>query len=412
MPSFSIKTFGCKVNLYNTQLLQENLHRLFGFTLTDTQSADFLLINACVVTKRAEKDVLRFCKKNQKKFPACQILVFGCLSTELKEDLQTSNIAITTFQEMIKNFSKDLPNETQLINSITSFQDRTRAFIKVQTGCNQFCSYCIVPLVRGNYESRNPDDILMEVKQIIKAGYKEIVLTGTQIGLYQGGNEQGYHLLHLMKDLEMEYRKDLYRVRISSIGPTFISNEMIDFLSSSTLFCNHMHLSLQSGSDEILKKMNRKYTVQNYLDLVSQLKQAKKDFCISTDMIVGFPGETEQDFHSSLDVCRSVSFSKIHVFPFSPRLGTSAYQLKSILQPEELKKRTNELLELSKILSYNVKRNFIGKSVEVLIEEDSSGFTTNYLRVVLQNSVNRKGQLASVSVGACDADALYESNLT
>lgn len=412
MNTILFKTFGCKVNLYNTQLLQENILCREGYVVASHHPIDFLFVNACVVTKKAEKEVLLFCMKNLKLYPNIKIYVFGCLTTILKEELAKINVKYGTIQEILLYFSDDDSKERIFLNSIKTFQERTRAFIKVQSGCHQFCSYCIVPMVRGQEECRKPKDILMEVNQLFLSGFREVVLTGTQIGLYQNPQKPDYSFLDLMKELEYNFNQRLFRIRISSIGPTFVSKDMINFLSKSTLFCNHMHISLQSGSDDVLQKMNRKYTAQKYLDLIKQLKQARKDFCVSTDVIVGFPGETEKDFMKTIELCQQAAFSKIHVFPFSPRPGTAAYQLKSLLHPEEVKKRTNELLELSKILSYNVRRKFIGTSVEVLIEEDSSGFTTNYLRVVLQKGINRKGQLASVSVGWCDADALYESNLT
>jgi threonylcarbamoyladenosine tRNA methylthiotransferase MtaB len=409
--NLSIKTYGCKVNLYNSQLLLENFLTIGKYTNYAGKPIDLLLVNACVVTKKAEKEIVRFCNKNRGLNQEMKIIVFGCLSSELIEELNKIDVSHQGFQEILKTYVALEDSNLELLTSITTFQGRTRAFVKVQSGCNQFCTYCIVPIVRGNFESRSSEEIMAEVSQMIKSGYKEIVLTGTQIGLYRSEVSPNYTLLSLMKELETNFCNDLNRIRISSIGPTFISEDMISFLSGSKLFCNHMHISLQSGSDSILQKMNRKYSAQNFIDLTEKLKQARKDFCISTDVIVGFPGETDDDFLKTIDVCQAVKFSKIHVFPFSPRLGTVAYQYKNRLPPEVIKKRTKDLLELSKILSYNVKQDFIGKSVEILIEEDSSGFTTNYLRVVLQNGNNRRGQLATVSVGTCDADALYESNL-
>jgi threonylcarbamoyladenosine tRNA methylthiotransferase MtaB len=410
MINFAIKTFGCKVNHYNSQLLLEYLLSSGFYINYADQFIDLLIVNSCVVTKNAEKEVLRFCKK--KIADKRKLIVYGCASSELKEDLNKIGILFESYDEMIKILIPDKTQKTNPISQISGFQDRTRVFVKVQSGCNQYCSYCIVPIVRGSFESRSRYEIISEVKKIVEAGYKEIVLTGTQIGLYQDICSQNSSLLDLMIELENTFHKDLFRIRISSIGPTFISKEMISFLHSSTLFCNHMHISLQSGSNDILKKMNRKYTAESYYDLTDQLKKAKQGFCISTDIIVGFPGETEEDFNKTINLCKKIQFSKIHVFPFSPRLGTVAYHFDSKFLPGVVKKRTIDLLELSKTLSYNVKQEFIGKNVEVLVEEDSSGYTTNYLRVVLQNRDNRKGQLASVSVGSCDAEALYESNLT
>jgi threonylcarbamoyladenosine tRNA methylthiotransferase MtaB len=412
MINFAIKTYGCKVNLYNSQLLLENLLNSGRFEHQPEKPIDLLFINACVVTKHAEREIIRFCNKNLRQNQGIKIIAFGCLSVELKEDLVKIGIFCKNYAEILKDLIIDEGSSFKFLTSISTFQDRTRAFVKVQNGCNQFCSYCIVPMVRGKLGSRSVREIKEEVKQIIAAGYKEIVLTGTQIGLFQEEGNPANTLLSLMKELKTDFNKDLARIRISSIGPTFISNDMIDFLAVSPLFCNHMHISLQSGSDRILQKMNRRYNTQFFLEMAAKLKKARKDFCLSTDIIVGFPGETEEDFLASIALSKEVNFSKIHVFPFSPRSGTLAYQYKNIVQPEVIKKRTKDLLELSKTLSYNVKQDFIGKSVEVLIEEDSSGFTTNYLRVVLRNGCNRKGQLAFVSVGTCDADALYESNLT
>lgn len=409
MQNLFFKTFGCKVNQYNTELLSEQLVQTGSFQLSQISQSNMVVLNSCVVTLKAEQEVMRFCRKYARM--GKKVFATGCISEKLKVNLIQEGIAFYNSKELLQLLIQSSDEFKVYDSVISNFQGHTRAFVKVQSGCNQYCSYCIVPFVRGKVESRPRNDIKKEIKKLTENGYKEIVLTGTQIGLFQDPDQKNYFLIDLLKELEENFFQSLNRIRISSIGPTFISNEMIDFFAKSKLFCNHLHISLQSGSNHILQKMNRKYSAEYFLELNNRLRDSIRDLCISTDVIVGFPGESEEDFQQTQKMLEKVNFSKLHIFPYSSRAGTVASSFTDSIKPAIIKKRTLALLELSKVLSYNVKRSFVGKKVEVLVEEDSSGFSRNYLRVVLQETKKaEKGQLKDVIVALCDSDALYEKN--
>jgi len=409
MQNLYIKTFGCKVNQYNSELLSEQLVNLGDYQLSQIDQADIVILNSCVVTNHAEQELVRNCRKYVGL--GKKVYVTGCVSKSLQSGLMETDIVCCNSEDLLERLIGGFDSHLFKDFTISSFQNHTRAFVKIQSGCNQFCSYCIVPYVRGVQENRTKDTLIEEIHSLSKNGYKEIVLTGTQIGLYADPERENYFLIDLMKDLEMTFESSLNRIRLSSIGPTFITLEMIDFLSKSKLFCNHLHISLQSGSNRILEKMNRKYSAEEYLALTNRLKESIKDISISTDIIVGFPGEEEIDFQKTDHLLQKIQFSKIHVFPFSSRDGTAASTFSNPVLPAIIKKRTKSLLELSKLLSYNVKRGFIGRKVEVLVEDNSSGFSRNYLRVVLQKGIKtEKGQVKEVFISRCDSEALYEKN--
>jgi len=407
MMKIAFKTFGCKVNQYNTFLLEDNLARI-GFEIVHQYSkADTLVINACVVTEKAEKECLRFVRSWQKS--GKRVIITGCKPDFA--DLLNANTCLY-FAEINEVFSflQSLasPSPDQSFRfTLRSITERTRATVKIQSGCSQFCSYCIVPYRRGKLYSRSSDEILQEIGNLVNAGYKEVVMTGTQIGLFR--EENGSGLVDLLYRIEDRFHHVLERVRLSSISPSLVDTRFIHWMQHSTIACPHLHLSLQSGSNAVLQRMNRHYTREQYLDFCCQCRQIIPDFCISTDIIVGFPGETPQDFDDTLDIVQKVGFSKVHVFPFSVRPGTQAEKFNNKIPPEMIRKRTHQLLALSKSISYTIKRSYIGKELEVMIEGSNGGFTRNYLKVLVRpHHLFLPGDIVRVVPTDCNDEYLIE----
>jgi threonylcarbamoyladenosine tRNA methylthiotransferase MtaB len=399
-----IKTFGCKVNQYNSQLLRENLI-LNGAIMADSyKEADIIIINSCVVTETAEREISKEVRRANTASKG--VFLTGCLSSSLKEFLHQSNILFfTDNKELISEVLAKNKEDINLNNTISSFSGRTRAFIKIQSGCNRFCSYCIVPYVRGALESRKKGEILSEIEKVLNRGYKEIVLTGTQIGLY---NYCGEKLSDLIEEIIKTF-PSLNRIRISSIDPTLIDEKLIELMSNpATPLCNHLHIPLQSGSDRILKLMNRKYTSDYYSELTKILKKNIKDLNITTDVIIGFPSEKEEDFIKTTKLIEVVKFSKVHIFPYSDRVETLSFNMKPKVDSAVKKKRVKKLLELSNKVGYNVKSSFIGRKVLVLVENGKMGFSRNYLRVKLdESSPVASGEIVSIDIKSCDYKFLY-----
>lgn len=404
-----IKTFGCKVNKYNSELLRENL-LINGSTIVEASNkADIIIFNSCVVTEKAENDVLKELRRSKKS--SKNIFVTGCISSSLREKLKAMEINYIKcdFKDLGEIISKVLPVDKEKVtikNTLKDFSGRTRAFVKIQSGCNQFCSYCIVPYVRGTPKSRNKDEIMNEIKEILNNNYKEIVLTGTQIGLYNYGSEK---LSDLVEDIIVSF-PNLKRLRISSIDPTLIDSKLINLMSiKESPLCNHLHISLQSGSNRILKLMNRKYNIEYFLDLIEKLRNNILDLNITTDIIVGFPSESNSDFIDTLKVVERAKFSKVHIFPYSDRAETASYNMENKVAETTKKQRVKELLELSNKVSYNIKSSYIGKEVSVLLESKGTGFSRNYLRVVLnkEDDVYFIGNIVSTKITSADEKFIY-----
>ncbi len=402
---FYVACFGCKVNQYQAMVLSQNLTKNLMEKVQSWKDADVLIVASCVVTEKAEneaKSLIRKAKKNNK-----IIYVTGCFSEKMKLFLEESNIF---FGSECSIFQQILESEQEGYEVLlTDTGGKSRAFVNIQIGCKQYCSYCIVPYARGKSRSRSFNDILFEIDVLSKKGIKEIVLTGTQIGLFENEVKSNDSLLHLMEKIERKFYNSLYRVRLSSIHPLFVSHKILDYIASSKLFCNHLHISLQSGSDKILNLMRRGYTRQDFKNIVSHAKKKIPQFLVSTDIIVGFPGETEEDFEQTCLLAEDIQFSKVHVFPFSLRKETMACHMGEKVELKVIADRKKRLLELSSLISYNLNHTFIGKKVEVLIEKDFTGFTRNYRKVVLKKKENRKcHMLDTIIVNDCNSNLLFE----
>lgn len=401
MRSVGVLSLGCKVNAYESEFvinkLKENNYLIKEFN----DICDVYIINTCSVTNTSDIKSKKMIRAAIKRNPDACIVAMGCFIESHKEynidglDIIIGNKDKSKIVELLDDYFKNKEQIVKLYNEevkefenmyIESFPGRTRAFVKIQDGCENFCSYCIIPYVRGKCRSKDKSLVLEEINSLVKNGYKEIVLTGIHTGNY--GVDIDTSFASLLK--EIIKISGLERLRISSIEITELTDEVLDIIKNSNIIVNHLHIPLQAGSDEILKLMNRKYNLKYFKDKIKKLKEIKKDISITTDIIVGFPGETEEMFQKTIDTCREIEFTKIHVFPYSERTGTKAMELDNHLSSEEKKDRARRLLAVSKELENNYLNKFVGKEVVVLTENYKDGNTLGHTGNYLYIKTNRK----------------------
>ena len=387
--TYKIVTLGCKVNEYESEVM-ESLLENHGFIKSD--NPDVCVVNTCTVTNTADSKSRKMIRSLRRKFPKAILVVAGCMIQNKKDklDIDADIIIGNKHKSEIVNYIKEYNDKK--INvvedmdqalfedmSLNNF-DLTRAYIKIEDGCDNYCSYCIIPYVRGHVRSKAHEKVINEAKALIKNGHKEIVLTGIHTGHYHDGN---YSFADLLKDLVK--LDGLKRLRISSIEITEINSEVMDVIQNSDVLVNHMHIPLQSGSDEILKQMNRKYDKKYFIDKIQKLKQIKPDMNVTTDVIVGFPGESDEQFEESVRTIKEVGFTKLHVFPYSDREGTKASSMPNKINGAVKKMRVKQLLELSKNLETNYMNKHLGKEVIFIPEVYEDGYlighTSNFLLI-------------------------------
>ena len=395
--TFKIYTLGCKVNAYESNVMTEKMQQS-GFKLVDMgEHADIIIVNTCTVTNTADSKSLKMIHKAKKENSI--VVAVGCMVQNKKEiddvDILIGNIGKSKIDQTILEYIKNKKFIHQIEDVMnTKFEkmelnnfDKTRAFVKIQDGCNNFCSYCIIPYTRGNVRSKSKEDVLREIKTLINNGHKEIVLTGIHTGHY-GEDNENYKFPDLLKDILKI--KGLERLRISSIEITELNDEFLEVLKNNPVLVDHMHIPLQSGSEEILKAMNRKYDMKYYKNKIEQIRQIRPNISITTDLIVGFPGEAEDNFKETLINLKEIAFTKIHVFPYSRRKGTVADNLPNQIDENIKKERVKKVLELSKELEIKYMEKFINQEItfipEVKKENYLIGHTGNYLLVKLASS--------------------------
>ena len=387
-----IYTLGCKVNTYESNYVA-SLFKNKGYELVDFNDiCDIYIINTCSVTNnsdhKSDKIIRQAIKKNK---DAC-IVAMGCHMEYIKDSIPDNiNIAIGNYNKSkvvdyveewfktkknIREF-RDMSKVTFEDMEIKYSYDHTRAFVKIEDGCNNFCSYCVIPYVRGRCRSKEFNKVLEEINSLVDNNYKEVVLTGIHTGNY--GRDIGTNFSNLVEEI---LKTNLERLRISSIEVTELDDKFLKLLENEKL-CNHLHIPLQAGSDKILKLMNRKYDKKYFLEMIKKIREVRPDISITTDIIVGFPNETEEDFLETLEFSKLVNFAKIHVFPYSKRDGTVASKMENQLDEETKKCRARKLIELSTELEDKYYNSFIGKKEHVLIEKVVDGYsyghTSNYL---------------------------------
>lgn len=408
---FNIITLGCKVNSYESNFMKEALVKN-GFSFCNlNEKCDILILNTCTVTDTSDKKSLKEVRRLKRENPNAILVVCGCSVQndktkydDLGINILMGNINKSNILSIIEKYlddktpveyvakTRDLPFE----NMEVDISDHTRAYIKIEDGCDNFCSYCIIPFVRGKKRSKDFSLVLREVQHLANNGYKEIVLTGIDTGGYESNGKDLTDLIH-----EMSKINGIERIRQSSIEITQINEKFINELKNNKKICDHIHIPLQSGSDSILKLMNRKYDLKYFFDKIDMIRSVRPDISITTDVIVGFPGETEEMFLETMETCKKINFSKIHAFPYSERKGTKASMMDGKV-PESVKhERVKKLLEISDSLEKSYYDKFKGKNKDVLIEDvnefGSKGHTSNYL-MVHTNEKLQKGDIYNLIV--------------
>ena len=398
---FNIVTLGCKVNTYESNFMKESLiNNGFSFS-EEINDCDIIIINTCTVTDTSDKKSLKMVRRYRKENPNAIMVVCGCSTQNNASLYENIDIQIVLGNKdkskIVDLINEYLKNKEKIVNvtkernlpfedmEITSF-NQVRAYIKVQDGCNNFCSYCVIPFVRGHLRSKSFKKVLCECENLVKNGYKEIVLTGIHTGSY---NDEGKDLCDLINAIsEIE---GIQRIRLSSVEITELNDKFMELLKTNKVFCNHLHVPLQSGCDEILKIMNRKYDTKYYENKINEIRSVIPDISITTDVIVGHNYETEELFEKTYEFCKKINFAKIHVFPYSKRTGTASSKMEGEVKEEIKKQRARKLIELSNLLEQEYYDSFKGKMVDVLIEKvnngQSIGHTSNYLNVTLNEAL-------------------------
>ena len=406
----AIHTLGCKVNIYESEyiinILKEN-----GYQIVDFDSkADIYIINTCTVTNTSDKKSEKMIKRARKQNKDAIIIAMGC-HAQIKGDNIDADIIIgnkdkskiiSLIEEYQENKNKikriyNLDNVSFEDMYISSFNSHTRAFVKIQDGCDAFCSYCIIPYARGPIRSKDPKTVIKEITSLVENGYKEIILTGIHTGKY--GKDINYTFEQLLK--EIIKIKNLYRIRISSIEINELTDPILNLIKDNQVIAKHLHIPLQSGSDKILKLMDRKYDLKFYKDRIEKIRKMIKDVSITTDLIVGFPNENEKDMEDTLKFLKEIKFTKIHTFPYSKREGTKAVSMENQIDETIKRKRVKTVLELSDQLEQDFYQSKLNETEEVIIEQTkdgkSYGYTSNYIKVEI-NSPLKPNEVISVKI--------------
>jgi threonylcarbamoyladenosine tRNA methylthiotransferase MtaB len=414
MKTVAFCTLGCKVNQYETNAMMQKMIEA-GYEVVDFETkADIYIINTCTVTNMADKKSRQMLRRVKEINPEAILVAVGCYAQVAKEKLEQipeidlilgineKNDIVKYVEQASKNtYVSDVLHQTEFLDfGDVTYTEKTRAVIKVQDGCNQFCSYCIIPYARGRIRSRKPESVIKEITDVAKEGIKEVVITGIHIASYGKDFNTEYRLIDLLEEIQKV--DGIQRIRLGSLEPTLITEEFVTRLKKLSKICDHFHLSLQSGCDETLKRMNRKYTTDQFRHVVELLRNAYPEVHLTTDVIVGFPGETEEEFNKTYEFLKEIKFYKMHVFKYSPRSGTVAAKMPNQIDGNIKEERSNKLIELSDENEKEYNQKYIGKEVEVLLEEREGeylkGHTTNYMVVKMKTNENLENTIQKVTV--------------
>ena len=433
MPTIAFITLGCKVNQYDTQVMRE-IARESGYeVVSESETADIYVVNTCTVTHASDRKARRTIRKTIREHPNAKILVTGCYADRDSKNIEEIEGVTLVFGNREKKclieylrklgeFDEDTLCESQgqvscirsnrdvlyppFHGGITTFDGQTRALVKIQDGCNTFCTYCIVPYVRGRMTSRPINDIVREVESLAQNGYKEVVITGIHLGTYGKDIDDSVILTDVLEKIHPI--NGIERIRLSSIEPMDVPDDLIERIAQLPKCAPHFHLPLQSGSNEILKRMGRRYTVEEYARLVGKLRATFPDVGITTDIMVGFPSETEAQFNDTYDFIKNMAFSRLHVFRYSPREGTPAANYLDQIPPDISITRSEAVRKLGHRLAEEFHLKMLGKVMEVLVEDSRegkdnllAGFTGNYIRVLMNvpdTTINRMIQVRLIEL--------------
>lgn len=397
---------GCRTNQYESQAYHDQLIAMGYEAAHEDESAEVCIVNTCTVTESADSSSRHAIRQLVRENDGAQVVVTGCFAERKPEAvLQIGGVShVVPNRDKEKLLASIFPEEELPEFSIRHFDSHTRAFVKVQDGCNSYCTYCIIPYVRGRSRSRPIKDVVEEVEKLIANGFKEVVITGINVGDFDGNRPEGEKsdtLADLVRVIDQI--PGLERLRISSIDPDEVNDDLADAVLNGKKTCPSMHIVLQAGSNVILKRMNRKYTRQIFMETVDRLKAANPDFTFTTDVIVGFPGETEVDFADTLEVMKEVKFAKVHMFPYSDRPRTRSMLMPNKVPHDVIKERKQQVLRLSEEMSFALHEGYVGRQMSILTEsrDDSrlgwiSGHTDNFLQVWIEDSLLQSNQLVDV----------------
>lgn len=409
----AFSTLGCRVNQYESEAMAEKFIRE-GYEVVDfSEIADVYVINTCTVTNMGDKKSRQIISKARRLNNNAIIAVVGCYSQMAPKEvseIEGVDVVLGTRNkgDVVYYVNKARDEEKVQVHvegvlknkkfedlNIEEYQDKTRAFLKIQDGCNRFCTYCAIPYARGSVCSKEPRKVIDEVKKLASHGFKEVILSGIHTASYGLDLDGNITLIDLIEDIEKIH--GIERVRIGSIEPAFFTNEVIEKIKGFKKLCPHFHLSLQSGCNTVLKRMNRRYTAEEYEHIVNILRDNIKDVSISTDVIVGFPGETEEEFNETYEFLKRIKLTKTHIFKYSPRKGTRAAEMKGQLDGKIKEERSKALIALNDINEENFIKKYINKNVKVLLEQEVKekenifeGYTENYIKVQVEKPENIK----------------------
>lgn len=409
-------TLGCKVNQYESNAMAQKFIDN-NYEICDIEdNPDIIIVNTCTVTNIADRKSRQLLRKAKETNPNAVVVACGCYVQVAKDkvdsieeiDISIGNSEKKDIVQIVENYI----NQNEMINEIidvnkekdfsemglVTFTEKTRATIKIQDGCNNFCTYCLIPYARGRVRSRNKENIIKEVEEIAKKGIQEIVITGIHIASYGLDFSYNYRMIDLLEDLNKI--DGIKRIRLGSLEPSLITDEFTKRLSKLDKICNHFHLSLQSGCDETLKRMNRKYTTDEFRQVVDRLRKAFKDVNLTTDIIVGFPGETREEFEKTYDFLKEIKFYKMHIFKYSPREGTPASKMPNQVDGKIKEERSQKLIELSDKNQEEYNKIYFSKPQEILFEEQKdgvwTGYTSNYVKVTYQSNENLENKILKI----------------
>ena len=399
-----------------------------GYEAVDfEEKADIYIINTCTVTNMSDKKSRQMIRRAKHLNNNAIIVAVGCYAqiakNEIEKDIPEIDLVLGTneknnivkyIEEYINN-NKNVENISDVMHQKefldfgkVTYTEKTRAVVKVQDGCDRFCSYCIIPYARGRVRSRKIENIIEEIKSIVEEGIKEVVITGIHVASYGKDFKDGTSLIDLLE--EINKIDNLKRIRLSSIEPTIITEEFLARLTKLDKICNHFHLSLQSGCDETLKRMNRRYNTEEFENCIKLLRKAYKDVALTTDIIVGFPGETDEEFNKTYNFLNKIKFYQMHVFKYSPRKGTKAAEMKNQISPELKEERSKALIDLSHKNEKEYKEKFLGRTVQVLFEQKEGeyliGHTTNYLKVAVDFNKSLENTIQNVEIANLEKEFL------
>lgn len=419
----ALYTLGCRVNSYESEAMAEKFIKEGYEVVSFDEFSDVYVINTCTVTNMGDKKSRQMIGRARRHNPEAIIAVVGCYSQIASDEIaQIEGVDVVLgsrnkgdivyWVNRAREESKQVVEVKDVLKNnkfeqlaINEYQDKTRAFLKIQDGCNRFCSYCLIPFARGGVCSKEPEKILKEVKELSKNGFKEIILSGVHTASYGVDLEGNWDLVKILEAINKI--EGIERIRIGSIDPTFFTEGVIERICNLEKMCPHFHLSLQSGCDATIRRMNRKYTAQEYKDVVENLRKYMKDVSITTDIIVGFPGESNVEFEATYEFLKGIKLSKMHIFKYSKRAGTKAaempFQVDGIIKEE----RSKKLIELNNALEVEFMEKFLGKEMRVLYEEAISGkentyvgYTENYIKVITESDENLEGKIVPTKLAA------------